>query len=320
VTRHVDDIAEALLYEGYLLWPYRASSLKNRHRWTFGGVYPERWSTHGGQGDAWQMQSEVLVEGDGGEALSVELRFLHVVDRRGGRIDGEEATERRVPVQARTLHELVRDPAHVAIDVAAGEETQPLHAPTGAASEAVVRRWLSLAGAIDVAATPLGTGLWRVHARLSNLTPFDGAIRQDAQRHTFAASHFVLRVDGGAFVSAIDPPAHLVAAARTCANVGAWPVLVGEDGERHTMLASPIILYDYPRIAAESPQSLFDATEIDQLLILNVLSLGEAEKREIRESDPRGRALVDRCASLGPADLARLHGTFRDVHAIEDGP
>ena len=33
-------IADAVLYEGYVLWPYRRSALKNTQRWTFGGVYP----------------------------------------------------------------------------------------------------------------------------------------------------------------------------------------------------------------------------------------------------------------------------------------
>ena len=35
-------IADAVLYEGYMLWPYRRSALKNQRRWTFGGVYPKQ--------------------------------------------------------------------------------------------------------------------------------------------------------------------------------------------------------------------------------------------------------------------------------------
>ncbi len=34
------EIADAILYEGYILYPYRASAIKNRQRWTFGGVFP----------------------------------------------------------------------------------------------------------------------------------------------------------------------------------------------------------------------------------------------------------------------------------------
>ena len=36
----VEAIAKAVLYEGYILYPYRASNVKNQRRWTFGGVYP----------------------------------------------------------------------------------------------------------------------------------------------------------------------------------------------------------------------------------------------------------------------------------------
>ena len=33
-------LADTILYEGYILWPYRRSALKNRKRWTFGCVFP----------------------------------------------------------------------------------------------------------------------------------------------------------------------------------------------------------------------------------------------------------------------------------------
>ena len=36
----VRKIADAVLYEGYILWPYRRSATKNQRRWTFGGAYP----------------------------------------------------------------------------------------------------------------------------------------------------------------------------------------------------------------------------------------------------------------------------------------
>jgi hydrogenase maturation protease len=78
------------------------------------------------------------------------------------------------------------------------------------------------------------------------------------------------------------------------------------------MLAAPIILEDYAQIAPESPGDLFDAGEIDRLLILNVLSLTEAEQEEMRATDPRAREILDRCAALGPEELLPLHGAIRD--------
>jgi hypothetical protein len=36
----VEQIAKAVLYEGYMLYPYRPSSVKNRQRWNFGLSIP----------------------------------------------------------------------------------------------------------------------------------------------------------------------------------------------------------------------------------------------------------------------------------------
>ena len=59
----------------------------------------------------------------------------------------------------------------------------------------------------------------------------------------------LLGVEGGEFVSLLDPPESLQSDRRECRNEGVFPVLVGEEGQRDTVLASPIILYDYPQIA-----------------------------------------------------------------------
>jgi hypothetical protein len=93
-------------------------------------------------------------------------------------------------------------------------------------------------------------------------------------------------------------------------------VLVGEPGERHTMLSSPIILDEYPRVAPESPGDLFDGGEIDQLLTLNILSLTDEEKAEMRASDPRAREILDRTEALTEQELMRLHGAIRDLRVV----
>ena len=105
----------------------------------------------------------------------------------------------------------------------------------------------------------------------------------------------------------VPDPAALRAQAEACENVGCWPVLVGEEGDGSTLLCSPIILGDYPEIAPESPGDLFDGGEIDQLLILNILSLTDEEKREMRDSDPRAREILERTEALSEDELMRLH-------------
>jgi hypothetical protein len=119
----------------------------------------------------------------------------------------------------------------------------------------------------------------------------------------------VLHAPAGRFVSLTDPPAALRDAAAACANEGCWPVLVGAPGDRRTLLCSPIILEDYPRVAPESPGDLFDGAEVDQLLRLSILALTEEEKAEMRDVDPRARAILERTEALTEEELMALHGT-----------
>ncbi len=60
-TKSVDAIANAVLYEGYMLYPYRPSSVKNRQRFNFGVLYPQAYSEAQIGSDAWSMQTECLV-------------------------------------------------------------------------------------------------------------------------------------------------------------------------------------------------------------------------------------------------------------------
>ena len=328
-------IAEAVLYEGYLLWPYRRSASKNQQRWTFGGVYPREYSVARGEDDPWIMQTQCLLQGDEGSTIEVGVRFLNVVERKVGKKRGEalefvdelrvggerylawdEAAEREIAVGSFTLSELLCSPKQVEIDITGGSKEEPLAEPAGGIVGALVRSWQPLRGAVEVGAERMREGAFRVTVRITNTTPWGGEDRESTLKQTFVSTHTALEVEGGEFVSLIDPPEELREAAEGCENLKTWPVLVGEEGERSTMLSSPIILYDYPQIAPESPGDLFDGTEIDQMLILNVLNLTDEEKEEMRASDPRGREILERCESLSPEELMKLNGTFRDIRML----
>lgn len=330
----VRKIAEAVLYEGYVLWPYRRSAIKNQQRWTFGGVYPPAYSALQAGSDPYFVQTECLLAGE--EALlDVKVRFLHIVERRVGRtnpqgeldfvdelqiggeryLTWEEATEREVVGDALTLSQL-RDAASIAIRFAEGSEEQPLIASTGEVVGTLVRSWHSVEGTVEVGVQPVQGGLYKVTVRIRNSTPWSGGDRESALRQSFVSTHAILRVRDGEFISLIDPPPELRQAAEECENVKLWPVLVGEEGGRQTMLAAPIILYDYPKIAPESPGDLFDGTEIDQLLIMNILTLTEEEKAEMRATDPRTREILERSESLTTEDFMRLHGAIRDFRVL----
>ena len=302
----VRQIADAVLYEGYILWPYRRSAMKNAQRWTFGGVYPRDWNERHPD-DRWQMQAQVLVLGE--PAVETTVRFLHVV-RRQLISDGEPVDElvvdgeRHISWEEATERELPPGP----IAIAGGREEEPL-----GERASVVRSWLKLDGAIDLATERVRDDLHRLTVRISNTTPFSGS-REQALEQTLCSCHAVLRAGPGAeFVSLTDPPPELREEAAACTNEGVWPVLVGEPHERGTMLASPIILEDHPRVAPESPGDLFDGGEIDQMLVLNILALTDEEKDEMRASDPKAREILERTEGLSPEDLMKLNGRLSDL-------
>jgi hypothetical protein len=261
VTDPVGAIADAVLYEGYLLWPYTRSALKNQRRWTFGGVFPPAHAREHPD-DPCRMRTQVLLEGSPDD-IDVTVRFLHVVRREDG---WEEAVERSFA------------PGLFAVDGGEGRE--------------------ALAGRLDVGVEPFG-GRQRVTTEVVNETPWAGGTRQDALARTFCSTHMVLRSAHGSFASAYDT-------GEACESVGCWPVLVGEGSD--TVLASPIILEDHPRIAPESPGDLFDGGEIDGLLALNILALTDEEKAEMRETDPRAREILERTEGLTEEQLLRLSG------------
>src|SRR5215212_3065234 len=81
VTR-AEAVANAVLYEGHILYPYRPSAVKNRQRWTFGAVFPEAYSVAQGGTEAWIMQTECLVRGSRRTTLDVPV--LELVHAYGG--------------------------------------------------------------------------------------------------------------------------------------------------------------------------------------------------------------------------------------------
>ena len=194
----------------------------------------------------------------------------------------------------------------------------------GAVVGVLVRVQQALAGTVEVSAAEAGEGLFRVALTVTNSTPLDDAGRrgrEDALLCSLVSTHALLGVRDGEFVSLLDPPEACRDAAGACRNVGAWPVLVGEEGQRDTVLSAPIILYDYPRVAPESPGDLFDGTEIDEILTLRIMTLTDEEKRAVAAVDERARALLARTEGMGSDQMLGLHGAMRGRRpAGEGGP
>ena len=183
----------------------------------------------------------------------------------------------------------------------------------------IIREQQPLAGAVIIDAESVGTDLFRISVHIENRTPGAATLTSNAvMPHSFVSTHTILQVHQGTFISLLDPPEAMKTIAQGCHNLHTWPVLVGNEGEYDTMLSSPIILYDYPQIASESPGSLFDGTEIDEILTLRIMTLTDEEKEEIRQGDKRAREILERTEALSPEQFMKLHGVIRNLRPVEE--
>jgi len=350
----VEEIANAVLYEGYMLYPYRPSSVKNRQRWNFGVVHPRAYSEMQNGADNWFMQTECLASGSSSTELSVKVRFLQAVARTIGELKTpldelpasidkhdeldfqivetlqvgdqilqtwQEAIEREIVLPSFRLSDLLPAGHSTVLNFPGGRELEPVRSADGRIAAAIVLTKGSVTGKVEVVAECVERGLFKITVRILNITSTmisSSANRDAALMHSLLSAHTILSIDEGEFVSSIDPPAELKNAASECKNVGTWPVLVGEEGRRDCMLSSPIILYDYPQIAPESPGNLFDGTEIDEILALRILTLTEDEKHEMRHADERSREILERTESMPAEHFIKLHGVLRGLRPASE--
>jgi hydrogenase maturation protease len=339
----VKEIANAVLYEGYLLYPYRQSAIKNRTRWTFGVVYPREYSEANGGIEPWAMHTECLVEGKADDiTLDISIRFLHLLVRtvarpnlvKEDRVEEnvsewslasrfadeplQEGVEREVSTSDLSMSDLLAHPRRLAIEFPASRVVEN----TGdAAATEIIREQQAIAGAVLIAAEQLNSSTFKLTVEIENTTPGTNAVtsRRDAVLfQSFVSTHTILQVRKGSFISLLEPAEELQTFVQGCQNLRTWPVLVGNQGERNAMLSSPIILYDYPQIAPESPGPLFDGSEIDEILSLRIMTLTDEEKEQMRQ-DERTREILERTEALTPEQFMKLHGTIRDLRPISEG-
>jgi len=331
---HARKVADAVLYEGYVLYPYRRSAQKNRARFQFGVLMPPPYRCV----DACEpsaSQTECLVECPDDATVDVGLRFLHLQRRTVQRIEPgsgapmnvdtlrvdrteysswDEAVEREQHFRG-CVAGLLNEDTELPFEAGDSVVTESLSGPGGEPAGRLLRRCEALAGAIVVraerAAGPYG--VLRLRVRVENRTQPRVPLhtRDDGLRYSLIAAHLLIGVAGGSFLSLTDPPEWASGEVAACVNVGTWPVLAGPAECRDLVLSSPVILYDHPEVAPESAGDLFDATEIDEILTLRTLALTDQERQEARATDPRAADLIDRLDDLPPEVLERMHGAIR---------
>ncbi len=289
-------------------------------------------------------QTECLVECADDAQVLVSVRFLQLQRRRvfqvvpgSGRlrevaaitVDGteytawDEAIEREQQVCAE-VGELLSGDLGLTLHTQPGESVHDVVVEsTGRVAGRLVRSWGAIDGVIRLRGERVAGpyGALKLGVRIENHSLPDAApqTREDGLSHALIAAHALIWIPGGKFLSMTDPPQWAAAEAASCENIGTWPVLAGPAECRDLVLSSPVILYDHAEVAPESAGDLFDATEIDEILILRTLALTDDEKRAARATDARAAELMDRLDGLPPEMFERLHGAIRYLNASPPG-
>jgi hypothetical protein len=313
-------VADAVLYEGYLLYPYRGTSSKNQARWQFGVLGPPGAADAGlGEDDTLAAQFPV----DGAQAITMVVRFLQLQHRRAERelacgvfepvdelttpsgswLTWDEAVEREMSFGPLAFDD---QPWTLPVVAPAATEIEPVDGGR------LVRERQEVRALLTVSHEPDGA-LGRVSVRVSNVgtTPTG---KNDSIARSMIGTHVIAEVVGGQFVSLLEPPSAAAAAVSRCSQHRCFPVLAGPSGTYDMLLISPIILYDHPEVAEQSNTALYDCTEIDEILTLRVMTMTDDEKAQARATDPRAAQIIDQCDAMSPEAMARLHGVLRDPH------
>ncbi|HSV38698.1 MAG TPA: hypothetical protein VLI04_08060 [Nocardioidaceae bacterium] len=317
-------VADAVLYEGYVLYPYRSSSSKNAIRWQWGVLMPEDAVAIDDSERSWN-RTDVVLDGPT-TSMRVTVRFLqvqrrYVEDAAGARVERLDAGDTvYLPWDEACEVERVVD-----VDLS-GSHEHTFEVSGGTDSEDVVngrlvrvREPLSFRLVVGVERLVSPYSVTLVSLRVLNTTAPSVEPSPDRPawlRRALVACHLLLELDNAAFVSQLEPPEWAKGYVAACASEGVFPVLAGPSGQDAIVLSSPIILYDHPELAPQSESTFFDALEIDELLSLRTMTLSDEEKREVRGTDPRAAALLREVDDMPPELWERLHGTVRYLDSM----
>jgi hypothetical protein len=276
----IEKICEALLYEGYALFPYRKNALKNRKRFNFGVLCPKNWAEKQVNEHFFQ-KIEILIKAKENAEISFQTRFLRLSDDGEWQTAVEKKFDGKIAFGGSEIFEIKED---------------------------------AFFGKITVSSEKIADELLKLRFVIENLTEVESAenlSREEILPRSFVSTHTIFQVENGRFISLLEPPEEFTAQVKSLKNIGAFPVLIGDKTKHDNILASPIILYDFPETAANSFDNFFDGLEIDELMALNLRALTDEEKLQISETDERTRRLIERIENAAPEDLLKLHAGLR---------
>lgn len=273
----IELIADAILYEGYALFPYRKNALKNRKRFNFGVLSPKVWAEKQ-TNEQYFQQTEILFSADENAKIFFKIRYLQLESKE----DWQTAHERTIENSAEIIEkkEFEISDSKFQID-----------------------------GKVQIETENICENLFKLNLKIENLTEnssFKNASREEILPFSFVSTHTIFELENGEFISAIEPPQEFSTFSKL-ENINCFPVLVGDQDKRNFMLSAPIILYDFPEIAQNSFDNFFDGLEIDELMVMNLLALTENEKEEIKKTDAKTRKILEKIENASAEDLLKLH-------------
>ena len=296
-------LIHTLLYEGYALYPHRGPALKNKTPLPFGVVYPEAFCMQNKLMHC-EMQTECIVHGSADTTLDVTVKFLHVSNKAGHTKSSWQGIEREI------------NPGKLNI----GSLTQSITILPFRFDKSDIQKEINLFTAIEgcliihASEIPAMQNAFRISVVIINSTYIkntESITVAEVMNMSLIFTHTILKTEMGQFISQQNPPAKWKDMIEQCQNLHTWPVLIDESN--NTMLSSPIILHDYPKINRGTAGKLFDSTEIEEALTLHVNTFTENEKREIIHRDEKLRTLMDNINEITSQQIGNPHDTLKDI-------
>jgi hypothetical protein len=243
------------------------------------------------------MQSQCIVYSDKIFSVKITICFLHLLKTNN---NGWQTIERKIEAENIIFDELLVSSKKILFHFEAENENEilPIRGEIIIKTETIE----NIDGAFKISVSVINTSLLDNAKNLS---------RDEALRQSFLSTHIILTTTKGMFISSQNPPYDFSSAIAQCKNVGVWPILIDEDNT--TLLCSPIIVYDHPKIHPQSKTDLFDSTEIEEALMLHFATMSDEEKNNISNSDEKLRAMFDKISKIRPEELINLHGKMNEI-------
>jgi len=336
----LDDLTRTLLYEGYSLFPYHRSAIKNQKPVPFGVVFPENYNNYNEHAHS-MMHSQSIIKGNKNTKINIDVRFLHLKETNllpddskaeSGKDDyapvnsliiggksfraGWQTIERKISSREMLLSQILKNKKVIDFSFGKMHESENINDEKNHLWGQQITGVEEINGRISIEAAQVENmpNAFRITVTVRNTTPIKNAAeitRDKVLSASFLSTHIILRTIDGEFISHQAPGDLWAEAIAGCNNINTWPILIDEDNT--TLLSSPIILYDYPKLNHQNHGDLFDSTEIEEALLLHVSVLSDKEKEQIAGSDEKLNSMLHKVSQVTPEELIKFHGGMREI-------